>query len=122
MHNTIRTYLILISIGSILSLAGFISVLIAVDPFTSGLLGHIFFYLTLFLSLSGVITLIGLIIRKRFSPGIYSEQIRISSRQAILLSILILSLLILQTFGLLLWWVGITLILFIITLEIFFNA
>lgn len=122
MHYTTRTYLIPICIGTLLSLAGFFSVLWSVDPFTSGLLAHFFFYLTLFLSLSGLITIAGVSLRKRFSPGMYTEQLRLSFRQAILLAILIIALLILQVFGLLLWWVGLTLILFIITLEIFLNA
>lgn len=122
MHHTTRTYLIPISIGTILSLAAFVSVLFSIDPLTSGILGHFFFYITLFLSLCGVITIAGISFRKRFSPGMYTEQLRASSRQAVLLSILIVALLILQVFGLLLWWVGLTLILFIITVEIFLNA
>lgn len=122
MHHTTRTYLIPISLGTILSLAALISVLWSVDPFTSGTLGHLFFYLTLFLTLCGIITIIGITLRKRFSPGMYTEQLRISARQAILLSLLIIALLILQVFGLLLWWVGLTLVLFIITVEIFLNA
>lgn len=122
MHHTTRTYLIPISIGTLLSLAGLISVIFSVDPFTSGLLGHIFFYITLFLTLCGLITLAGIIVRKKYFPGMYTEQLRMSARQAVLLAILIVSLLILQVFGLLFWWVGLTLILFIITLEIFLNA
>jgi hypothetical protein len=122
MHHTTRTYLIPISIGTILSLAGLFSVLWSVDPFTSGAIGHFFFYLTLFLSLAGLFTIAGITLRKRFSPGMYTEQLRMSSRQAILLAILIIALLILQVSGLLLWWVALTLILFIITLEIFLNA
>ena len=122
MHHTTRTYLIPISIGTILSLAGLVSVIISIDPFTSGILGHSFFYITLFLSLCGIITIAGITLRKKVSPGMYTEQLRISSRQAILLSILIVGLLILQVFGLLLWWVGLTLILFIIAVEIFLNA
>lgn len=122
MHHTTRTYLIPISIGTLLSLAAFGSILWSVDPFTTGIIGHIFFYLTLFLSLAGIITISGISIRKRFSPGMYTEQLRVSTRQAILLALLIVTLLLLQSFGLLLWWVGVTVILFIITLEIFLNA
>lgn len=121
MHHTTRTYLIPISIGTLLSLAGLISVLMSVDPFTSGLMGHIFFYITLFISLCGLITIGGITVRKRFAPGMYTEQLRVSARQAVLLAILMVSLLILQVFGLLLWWVALTLILFIITVEIFLT-
>ncbi|HEX3099835.1 MAG TPA: hypothetical protein VHQ41_02580 [Patescibacteria group bacterium] len=122
MHHTTRTYLIPISIGTLLCLAALLSVVWSVDPFTSGILGHFFFYLTLFLTLCGAITIGGITIRKKFYPGMYTEQLRTSTRQAILLSILILALLILQVYGLLFWWVGLTLILFIITVEIFLNS
>lgn len=122
MHHTTRTYLIPITIGTLLSLAAFASVLWSVDPFTSGVIGHLFFYLTLFLSLCGLITIAGISFRKRYTPGMYIEQLRLSARQAVLLSVLIVALLVLQVFGLLLWWVGLTLVLFIITLEIFLNA
>ncbi len=122
MHHTTRTYLIPISIGTLLSLAAFASVLWSVDPFTSGAIGHLFFYLTLFLSLCGLMTIVGISFRKRYTPGMYIEQLRVSARQAVLLSILIVALLVLQVFSLLLWWVGLTLVLFIITVEIFLNA
>lgn len=122
MHHTTRTYLIPITVGTLLSLAALASVVWSVDPFTSGVLGHFFFYLTLFLSLCGLMTIAGISFRKRYSPGMYTEQLRVSARQAVLLAILIVALLVLQVFGLLLWWVGLTLILFIITVEIFLNA
>ena len=122
MHQTTRSYLIPISIGTALCLAAFASVLWFVDPFTASVVAHLFFYITLFLSLSGLITLGGISLRKRFTPGMFTEQLRISFRQAILLSLLIIGLIILQVFSLLFWWVGLTLILFIITVEIFLNA
>mgnify|MGYP001576991298 CR=1 FL=1 len=122
MHQTTRTYLIPISIGTLLCLAALVSILWFVDPFTSGITAHFFFYLTLFLTLTGLITLGGIVARKKFSPGMFTEQLRASFRQAILLSLLIIGLLILQVFSLLFWWVGLTLILFIITVEIFLNA
>ena len=122
MHHTTRNYLIPISIGTILSLAGFVSVVLFVDPFTSAVLPHFFFYLTLFLTLAGAMTILGTAFRKRMKPGMFTEQLRISFRQAILLAMLIIGLLLLQVFNLLFWWVGVTVVLFIITVEIFLNA
>ena len=122
MHQTTRSYIIPIGFGSLLSFAAFASVLWFIDPFTSGWPGHAFFYITLFLSLTGILTILGIVFRKRFSPGMFTEQMRISFRQAVLLSLLIIGLIILQIFSLLFWWVGLTLILFIITVEIFLNA
>ncbi len=122
MHHTTRNYLIPISIGTLLAIAAFISVLWFVDPFASGLVQYFFFYLTLFLASTGILTLTGIIIRKKVSPGMFTEQLRISFRQGVLLSFLILGLLILQVSNLLLWWVGLTLVLFIIALEVFLNS
>ncbi len=122
MHQTTRNYLVPISFGTIISLAGFISVLYFIDPLTSGYIGHLFFFLTLFLSIYGVMTTLGIITRKRFAPGMFSEQLRNSSRQAILIAILVLSFVILQLFNLLFWWIALTVILFIIVLEIFITA
>lgn len=67
-------------------------------------------------------TVIGITFRKRFSPGMFTEQLRNSSRQAILIALLITSLVVLQLFNLFFWWVGLTIVLFIIALEIFLNA
>lgn len=122
MHQTTRTYLIPICLGTLLSIGSFLSVLYFVDPTTSGLLGHIFFFITLFLSLYGIFTVFGITLRKKFSPGMFTEQLRNSSRQAILIALLITSLILLQLFNLFFWWVGLTIILFIIVLEIFLNA
>lgn len=122
MHHTTRSYIVPIAIGSLLCLAAFGSVVWSVDPYTSGWIGHAFFFLTLFLSLLGIFTLAEIFFRKRFSPGMFTEQLRASFRQSFLLALLVVCLLLLQIFSLLFWWVGLTLILFIITVEIFLNA
>jgi hypothetical protein len=122
MHHTTRAYILPLVFGTLLSLAAFCSVLWFVDPFTSGVLAHIFFYLTLFLAAVGVFALIGIALRKKFVPGMLSDQFAVSMRQAVLLSALVSALLILQANNILFWWVGITLVLFIVTVEIFFNA
>ncbi|HEX3095792.1 MAG TPA: hypothetical protein VHQ20_01595, partial [Patescibacteria group bacterium] len=90
MHHTTRNFLLPIGIGTLLSLGAFISVLWFVDPFTSGLLPHLFFYLTLSLTLIGLFTFIGAFFRRRYSPGMFSEQLRVSFRQAVLLAGLII--------------------------------
>jgi hypothetical protein len=122
MHHTTRNFLIPISAGTILSVLAFLAILWSVDPYTTSWLSHLFFYLTLALSLTGLFSLGGTMLRKKFAPGMFTEQLRTSLRQAGLLVLLIISLLLLQSFNLLFWWVGITLILFIITLEIFLTS
>lgn len=122
MHHTTRNYLIPISIGTGLSVAAFISVIWFVDPFNSGLLQHFFFYLTLFLACLGVFTLSGILLRKKLAPAMFAEQLSNSFRQGVLLSVLTTGLLLLQVSSLLFWWVALTVVLFIITVEIFLNS
>lgn len=121
-HHTTRTYILPLIVGTILSLAAFLSVLWFIDPFSGGVSAHFFFYLTLFLTTVGAFTLLGILLRKKFSPAILSEQLALSLRQAVLLALLLSGFLILRVNHLLFWWVGVILILFIITVEVFFNV
>lgn len=122
MHHTTRAYILPLVAGTVVAAAAFISIVWSVDPFTAGIIPHIFFYLTLFLACSGLLTLVGIWLRKRWIPGVLVKQLQVSARQAIMIALLITGLLLLQTANLLHWWVGGTLILFIVTLEIFFNT
>lgn len=122
MHHTTKTYILPLIAGTILSFAAWLSVLWFVDPFSTGILSHSFFYLTLFLTAVGAFAILGIALRKRYLPGIMSEQLATSLRQAVLLAVLLTGLLLLQANNLLYWWIGAIMILFIITIEIFFNA
>lgn len=122
LHATTKKYLIPLILGSLVALTGFILVLIYVDPFQTGWLGHFFFYLTLFLTVIGITTISSLIFRQKFFPGIYAELFRVSLRQAILIAILITGLVYLEAHNILYWWVGLTLGLFLIAIESFFSA
>lgn len=122
LHHTTRTHILPLIVGTLIALAAFASVLWFIDPYTTGIGSHFFFYLTLFLSSGGIFAIAGILIRKKFMPGILAEQMSASIRQAILLSLLVTGLVMLQTFNVLMWWVAATLILFIIILEIFFNV
>lgn len=121
-HQTTKHYLIPLLIGSLLAITGFVFTLIYTDPYQAGFLGHTIFYITLFLFTCGIFTLANLIIRKRFFPGIYSEIFKVSLRQGVLIGILISSLILLEASNLLFWWVGLTLILFLIAIESFLNT
>lgn len=122
LHATTKKYLIPLILGSLVALTGFVLVLLYVDPFTSGLPGHSFFYLTLLLTITGVTTVASLIFRQKFFPGIYAELFRVSLRQAILIAILVTGLVYLEAHNILYWWVGLTLGLFLIAIESFFSA
>ena len=117
-----KTHIILILVGTLLCLFSLGSIIAFTDPYNAGLLTHIFFYLSLFLAVLGLFTVLGLGIRQRFvSGGIYLINLSVSFRQALLLGILVISSLILQSKGLLFWWVELSLILFLVFIELFMN-
>jgi hypothetical protein len=116
-----RTHLILISLGTLLCVFSFGSILLFIDPFKAGWLGHTFFYVAFFLMLIGITTLAGLLIRKRWVQRAYSVMITDSFRQAVIIAVLMTTLLILQAQHLLHWWTILTLILFLTVVEIFLN-
>lgn len=122
LHGTTKKYLIPLIFGSLVALTGFIFVLIYIDPYTSGKVGHSYFYLTMFLSTVGITSLITLILRQKFFPGIYSELFKVSLRQAVLVATLLTGLVFLEAQNILYWWVGLTLALFLIAIESFFSA
>lgn len=121
-HATTKKYLIPLILGSLVALTGFILTIVYVDPYSTGLLGHLFFYTTLFLSIIGLSTISSLIFRQKFFPGIYAGLFQVSLRQAILIASLITGLVFLEAQNVLYWWVGLTLGLFLIAIESFFSA
>lgn len=80
-----------------------------------------FFYVSLFLVSLGVFTLIGLGLRVWLVKGLYLINLNNSFRQAILTSILIIASFILLSLHMLFWWVELSLILFLVFIEIFLN-
>lgn len=111
----------LIAVGTALCLASLISVLYLSDPYKDGLVAHVFFHLSLFLTVVGLITGIGLMVRQRFGTGLYINNLAISFRQALLIGILITGSLLLISYGILFWWVELSLILFLVFFELFLN-
>lgn len=117
-----KSHLILIGIGTFLSAFSLGCIIKFTDPYSGGSFTHLFFYLSLFMVTLGVCVLIGLSLRVRFAPGLYVNHLAGAFRQAIFLSFLITASLLLQAKGLLFWWVGITLFLFFLSVEVFINT
>ncbi len=104
-------------------LAGFslASIINFADPAKASRITFSFFYLSLFLTSLGLVTLTGLTLRKWLSPGLYVINLGNSFRQAFLLSILVVVSFGLLAKGLLFWWVEGSLILFLSFVEAFLN-
>lgn len=106
--------------SAILGWIAWILVLFYIDPFTSGLSGFVFFYISLIFALIGTLSVIGYFVRSKFhKEELTYEQVANAFRQSILLSVLFTVSLFLRSQGLLKWWNIILLIIGLTLLEVF---
>ncbi len=120
---TLSSYLLGIGISTILCWVAWLLTLFNLDPRTAGTVGFLSFFTSLFFALVGTLTIAGFYLRLLSTKNeYYYENITISFRQAILASISISGLLILQALRLLHLFVGILFVLSIILLEAYFLA
>lgn len=120
----LKQYLFLMSIGTILCWIIWFVVLGNVDPQDSGILGFSFFYLSLFLSLTGTFSVIGFFLKQKFSKNeiVIFKHVRRAFQQGVLISgLLVISLLMLQ-FKILNWLTGILLVFLFLILESIISA
>ena len=120
---TLSSYLIGIGISTILCWVAWILTLLNIHPYNAGNIGLISFFMSLFFALIGTLTIVGFYLRIWFSKNEqYYENITVSFRQAILISIAVLGLLGLQSLKILNIFDGILFVLSIILLESYFLA
>lgn len=102
-----RPFLWLMVAATSASLAGWTYILFSLDPNQAGVFGFILFYLTLFASCVGMLTLLGVIIRVhlRGRKATAFREVRIAFRHGVLLSsVAILSLALSANGMLTVWW------------------
>lgn len=116
-----RSHLILIAIGTILSLFSVGSITAFTKPDSASAITFALLYISIFLTTVGLFAFTGLFIREKYSNDLYARNVRASTRQAILLGILTTASLALNAHNLLFWWVILTLVLFLIVIETFYN-
>lgn len=121
---TFRQYALVMSLISLLAWGGWFLILFFVDPTNSGIVGPILFYMSLGAALLGSLSLIGLFVRVVIirKAAILSKEVGNAFRQALLLSALCISLLVLMRYSLLSWWNSPLLILAAVCLELFLFA
>lgn len=116
-----KSYLALILSGTVLAAFSLTTLILYTDPYKAGAFTHLLFYVSVFLVVTGAVTMLELAFRKRFSQAIYLINLGNSFRQALLIAVLITASLLLQAQGLLYWWVEAGLILFLAFLELFLS-
>lgn len=120
---SIKKYLILMGIATLICWLSLITVLYCIDPTATSTIGYICFYASLFFSLLGTFSLIGLCARLLLKrEEIPFRYIGISLRQGLWFSILVTTSLLLMGQKLFTWWSMGLLVLGLIILEIFFLS
>lgn len=116
-----KQYLLPIVLSVLLAAFSVASIVTFTDPKTAGWVTFAFLYLSFFLLGVGVLTLVGLALRSLLSGGVYLVNLQHSFRQAVLVSLFLVATLALSAAGLLFWWVGASLGLVFVFLELFLN-
>jgi len=121
---SLRQLLIIVAGATVICWLSWIMVLFEVDPTTSGWVGLLVFYLSLFFALLGSFFLIVLLTRKYLLKKIELEHKIVGSsfRQSFFFALIIIGALFLQSKRFLTWWNIIILILAIGALEYFFLS
>lgn len=117
-----KSHLTQIIAGTTLSLLSLVSIVLYTDPYSATLVTHSVFYLSLFFFGSGTAVMAGLGVRRLISQQLYVVSFFESFRQGLLIGVLIVSSLLLQSQGLLYWWVVLGLVLFLAVIELLFST
>ncbi len=119
---TLRRYLTLIIICTLINWAIWALVIFFVNPEKIGLIGSLLFYASLFLSILGTSSILFFIIGARLKKRPIFVEISWSFRRAFLLALLVIAILLLKEQEVLYWWTAALLALFLIMLEVFFIS
>lgn len=120
---SLRAYLAVMGFATLLAATTFFIVLFRVDPSTTGALGFSLFYLSLFLTLCGAVSIIGFLARVvMHREEVLSRLVGLSFRQAVLLSALASGALALHARSLLNWLTSVLLVVAITVIEFLFIS
>ena len=111
----------LVGLSTLLTLFSLSAIVFFTNPQTASWATLSFFYLSLFLSCLGIFTLLGLGLRQFIKQNVYVINLSNSFRQAFLLAVLFLVSFFLASKQLLYWPVELSLVLFLVFIEIFLN-
>ena len=116
-------YMIGVLLASLFSWSAWALVLTRTDPYAGGSTALTWFYVTLFLALTGTFTIIGFYLRVWLKHNaLYYQNVNVSFRQGALFSFAVCGLLALQSLRVLNWWDGLLVIAIIVMVEFAFLA
>lgn len=117
----IRGYVFLILTAVVLASIAFGSIINFTDPNQGRWYVFGGLYASVFVVVTGIVTLLGLLIRYRLIQDRFLPTLSVSLRQGILVGILFTSTLALQSKHLVLWWIELTILLFLVVVEALFT-
>ena len=111
-------------IGTAVAWSAVALIVTQVDPNETQAVVFGIFYVAVFLALTGLLSILGFLLRVSLLKKNFfiSRQVLVAFRQAILLSLLLVVMLILRGKGMLSWWMAILAIAALTTLEFFFIS
>lgn len=116
-------YVFALVLASGVSALSLFLVLSRIDPFTDETLGLILFFISLFFTVSSILSLVGYGIRMVFyRDELMMNHFNISLRQGVVLGVCICAVMGLQVMRTLTWWTGVIVILLSFLIEIYFVA
>jgi len=118
---SVRSHIVLMLIATMSAWISWLLVLTTIDPTTVAWWGFLLFYVTLFLSLFGSLTIVGVTARTltQLRRSTISYKLTSALRQSFLWTLAVMIALGLQSQRLLTWWVVVILIIIFVLIEFF---
>ncbi len=122
MRMTLRQYLIIMSLGTLLSWSAVGMIVTMTDPTQTQSVVFVILFASLFLALTGTLSISGFLMRVWLLRKQYfiSKEVLVSFRQAILLATLLIASLVMQSRTILTWWNAVLMVAALTMLEFFF--
>lgn len=119
---TLRQYLIIMSICTLLSWGAVGMIITMTDPTQTQSVVFVILFASLFLALIGTLSISGFLMRVWLLRKQYfiSKEVLVSLRQAIMLATLLIASLVMQSRTILTWWNAILMVMALTMLEFFF--
>lgn len=116
-------YVFFLAVAGLMSSISLFLVMTKIDPYTDETLGLVLFFLSLFFSVSSILSLIGYFLRMTlYRDELFLNHFNLSLRQGIILGICVCALMGLQVLRTLTWWNGLVIVLISFLIEIYFVA
>jgi len=115
---TTKQFVLLLGIITLICLGAFVMVLFFINPETTGIIGFSLFYLSLFFGITGIMSLIGFLMRSVFTHRFeVFEQAQISFRQGLFFGIILAGSMFMQANRLLTWLNALFLVMLLTIIE-----